>query len=215
MAALLPEPALNRIPWLEHFGVAVSAVSGVLAARGKKVDLFGVVVLALVTAFGGGTVRDLCLGATPVFWVKAQGFVITAIVAALLTFFTARWLTIPRRWFEPADAIALAMFTIVGASKSLKFEAGGLIAVALGTMTGVAGGIIRDVLLNEVPLVFRKDVNLYATAAIVGATVYVVMHHFLKQPVWSVAAGVGVILVLRLMAIRWEWRLPEFEAGDK
>jgi uncharacterized membrane protein YeiH len=205
---------MNLTPYLEHFGVAVSAVSGVLAARGKRVDLFGVTVLALVTAFGGGTIRDLCLGATPVFWVKAQGFVITAIVAALATFFTARWLTIPRKWFEPTDAIALAMFTIVGASKSLKFEAGGLIAVALGTMTGVAGGILRDVLLNEVPLVFRKDINLYATAAISGATVYVLMQHFLKQPLWSVAAGVAVILLMRLLAIRWEWRLPEFETGD-
>ncbi|MBI1176595.1 trimeric intracellular cation channel family protein [bacterium] len=205
---------MNLTPWLEHFGVAVSAVSGVLAARGKKVDLFGVVVLALVTAFGGGTVRDLCLGATPVFWVKAPAFVVTAIAAALLTFSTARWLTIPRKWFEPADAVALAMFTIVGASKSLKFEAGGLIAVALGTMTGVAGGIIRDVLLNEVPLVFRKDITLYATAAITGATVYVVMHHFLKQPIWSAGAGVVVVLALRFLAIRWEWKLPEFKTSD-
>lgn len=138
----------------------------------------------------------------------------TAIAAALLTFSTARWLTIPRKWFEPADAIALAMFTIVGASKSLKFEAGGLIAVALGTMTGVAGGIIRDVLLNEVPLVFRKDITLYATAAITGATVYVVMHHFLKQPLWSAGAGVIVVLTLRFLAIRWEWKLPEFKTSD-
>lgn len=205
---------MNLTPYLEHFGVAVSAVSGVLAARGKRVDLFGVTVLALVTAFGGGTIRDLCLGATPVFWIQAPAFVVTALIAALITFSTARWLTIPRKWFEPADAIALAMFTIVGASKSLKFEAGGLIAVVLGTMTGVAGGILRDVLLNEVPLVFRKDINLYATAAISGATVYVLMQHFLKQPLWSVAAGVAVILIMRLLAIRWEWRLPEFEADN-
>lgn len=205
---------MNLTPWLEHFGVAVSAVSGVLAARGKKVDLFGVVVLALVTAFGGGTVRDLCLGATPVFWVKAPAFVVTAIAAALVTFSTARWLTISRKWFEPADAIALAMFTIVGATKSLKFEAGGLIAVVLGTMTGVAGGILRDVLLNEVPLVFRKDITLYATAAITGAAVYVSMHKVLKQPAWSAAVGVGVVLVMRILAIRWEWRLPEFTTAD-
>ena len=201
---------MNLTPYLEHFGVAVSAISGVLAARGKKVDLFGVVVLALVTAFGGGTLRDLCLGATPVFWIKASGFVVTAIAAALVTFVTARWLTIPRKWFEPADAVALAMFTIVGASTSLKHETGGLIAVVLGTMTGVAGGILRDVLLNEVPLVFRKDINLYATAAISGATVYVLIQHFLQQPLWSVPAGVAVILIMRLLAIRWEWRLPEF-----
>ncbi len=205
---------MNLIPYLEHFGVAVSAVSGVLAARGKRVDLFGVTVLALVTAFGGGTVRDLCLGATPVFWIQVPAFVITALVAALVTFSTARWLTIPRKWFEPADAIALAMFTIVGASKSLKFEAGGLIAVVLGTMTGVAGGILRDVLLNEVPLVFRKDINLYATAAISGATVYVLMQHFFKEPLWSVPAGVAVILIMRLLAIRWEWKLPEFDVGE-
>lgn len=206
---------MNLTPWLEHFGVAVGAVSGVLAARGKKVDLFGVIVLALVAAVGGGTVRDLCLGATPVFWVKAQGFVVTAIAAALITFFAARWLTIPRKWFEPADAIALAMFTIAGASKSLRYEADPLIAIALGTITGVAGGIIRDVLLNEVPLVFRKDINLYATAAASGATVYVVMRLLALPSHWAAAVGIAVILILRLLAIRWEWRLPEFRTRDE
>ena len=81
-------------------------------------------------------------------------------------------------------------------------------------MTGVAGGILRDGLLNEVPLVFRKDINLYATAAISGATVYVLVQHFLGQPLWSVPAGIAVILIMRLLAIRWEWRLPVFGPGD-
>ena len=200
--------------WLEHFGVAVAAVSGVQAARGKGVDLFGVVVLALVTAFGGGTIRDLCLGANPVFWVKHTDYVLTALVAAVAMFVFPKPLSFPKRFLEYSDAIALSLFTIVGAAKCLTLEASPLIAVILGTATGVAGGIVRDVLLNELPMVFRPDVRLYATAGIIGATAFVLLKRFFPDAAWVPVVGILVTLVIRLAAIRWELKLPVYEPGQ-
>lgn len=199
--------------FLEHFGVAVSAVAGVLAARGRQVDLFGVVVLALVTALGGGTIRDVCLGATPVFWVQDPRYVLTAVLAGLATFAFARRRDPPMNLLEIADAFGLAFFTMVGARKSLSHEAGPTIAIALGTITGVAGGILRDVLLNELPLVFRKAIRLYATAAMLGAGVYLALRlAHLREP-WPVLVGMLTTLGLRLAAIRWNWALPVFDTG--
>ncbi|MBE7503959.1 MAG: trimeric intracellular cation channel family protein [Verrucomicrobiales bacterium] len=199
---------------LEHFGVAVSAVAGALAARGRRVDLFGVVVLALVTALGGGTIRDVCLGATPVFWIQDPRYVATATLFGLGTFIVARRRDPPMNLLELADAFGLAFFTMAGARKSLAFEAGPAIAVALGTITGVAGGIVRDVLLNELPLVFRKEIRLYATAAMLGAGVFVALRVLGLAEPWPAVVGMVTTLGLRLAAIRWDWALPVFEAGN-
>lgn len=199
--------------FLEQFGVAVSAVAGALAARGRRVDLFGVIVLALVTALGGGTIRDLCLGATPVFWIQDPRYVITATLTGLGTFLFARRTEPPLNLLEIADAFGLAFFTMAGARKSFSFEAGPTTAIALGTITGVAGGLVRDVLLNELPLVFRKEIRLYATAALVGASVYVGCKALAPDKPWPIWTGMATTLVLRLAAIRWNWALPVFESS--
>jgi uncharacterized membrane protein YeiH len=199
---------------LEHFGVAVSAGAGAVAARGRRVDLFGVMVLALVTALGGGTIRDLCLGAVPVFWIEDPFYVATAVCAGLATFLLARRREPPMNLLEIADAFGLAFFTMVGTRKSLGYDSGVVAAIALGTVTGVAGGIVRDVLLNELPLVFRKEIRLYATAAMLGAGVYVgLLRLHLPEP-WPILAGMLTTLGVRLAAIRWDWSLPVFEAAQ-
>ena len=118
------------------------------------------------------------------------------------------------KYLELADAGALALFTIVGAGKSLALGTNGFIAVVLGTVTGVVGGVLRDVLLNELPLVFRPEIRLYATAAIVGATVYVGAHHLAPEANWPMLAGVFSTLAMRLAAIRWALSLPLFECQD-
>jgi len=206
----LPEPTPLYLG-LQHFGVVVSAVAGVLAARGRRVDLFGVLVLALVTALGGGTIRDICLGATPVFWIGDARYAGTSVLAGVATFWLIRQMEPLLKYLELADAFALALFTIVGAGKSLAFGATGLGAVVLGTITGVAGGVLRDVLLNELPLVFRPEIRLYATAAIAGASVFTVLQKFLPDASWPLLAGVAVTLAMRLAAIRWSLSLPVFE----
>jgi len=198
----------------EHFGVAVSAVSGVLAAGGKRIDLFGVIVLALVTALGGGTLRDLVLGSSPVFWIQDPNYVATALVTAVVAFFIARRWAMPPKSLAIADAFALAFFTIVGSAKGLSCQAGNFNAVVLGVMTGVAGGILRDVLVGEIPLVFRRETYLYATASFFGATAFVSAEHWLPGNPTNRWMGTAVVLVLRLTAIQWKWSLPVFRSKE-
>lgn len=199
---------------LEHFGVAVSALSGVLAARGKKVDLFGVLVLALVTAFGGGTVRDLMVGDLPVNWIRDSNFLATASAVAVLAFFLVRFYEFPRSGMLVADAFALALFTVIGTKKALAFHITPSVAVAMGVITGVMGGIIRDVLTGEIPLVFRPQIYLYATAALIGATIFVVAGRALPDEQWPMLLSMAVTLTLRLAAIRWKLKLPVYESKE-
>ncbi len=196
---------------LEHCGVGVAAITGVLAARGKRVDLFGVIVLAVVTAFGGGTVRDLCLGSTPVFWIEDPRFLLNAGAVAVATFFVARFYELPETVLLVADAFALAFFTMAGAKKSLLLGTGPTIAVAMGVITGVVGGVIRDVLTGEIPLVFRQRIYLYATAALLGALVFVLLNKWQPDQRLNLLVGTVTTLGLRLGAIRWKLTLPEFD----
>jgi uncharacterized membrane protein YeiH len=197
--------------WLEHFGIAVSAISGALAGRGKQVDLFGVIVLALVTAFGGGTIRDVMIGSVPVFWIQNPAALANAFFAGLITFFFARYYEPPTNVMVVADAFALAFFTIAGARKALSFDIPSGATVAIGVITGVAGGIIRDVLTGTIPLVFRPHIYLYATAAMIGASAFVLLESFRPHSRDNVVYCVLGILLLRIAAIRWKLVLPVFE----
>lgn len=192
-----------------HFAVAVSAISGVLAGSGKRVDLFGVIVLGLVTALGGGTVRDVILG-KPVFWLADSYFVINGVATSAVTFFVVRYWTVPPVGLAVADAFGLALFTILGTSLGLAAGVGATNSVVLGVITGVAGGILRDVLVGEVPLVLRAGIYLYATAAVIGATSYVLLEHYHPSHHLNRVIGIGTTLGLRLIAMRWKVSLPEF-----
>jgi uncharacterized membrane protein YeiH len=205
-------PALQ--PWLEHFGIAVAAVTGALAARGKQIDLFGVLVLALVTAFGGGTVRDLLVGDLPVVWLRNAAFLLNASATAVLAFFIARVWDLPGQVLLVADAFALAMFTLLGARKGASLGFSAPVTVLLGVVTGVAGGIVRDVLLGEVPLVFQPRIRLYATAATCGAAAFATLTRAGVSGPVATPIGVAVVLGLRLAAIRWRLTLPVFEPKE-
>jgi uncharacterized membrane protein YeiH len=195
---------------LEQFGVTVAAITGVLAARGKQVDLFGVLVLALVTAFGGGTIRDLMLGNVPVFWAVDHSFFHNAAITAVVTFYLVRYHELPVTVLMVADAFALALFTMVGTRKGLAVPVAPSIAVAMGVTTGVAGGILRDLLIGEIPLVFRREIYLYATAAFCGATVFVVLARCSVNPQTNMVIGTATTLLLRLAGIWWRIALPMF-----
>jgi len=200
--------------WLEQFAVAVCAVSGALAAAGKRLDLFGVIVLAVVTAVGGGTIRDLCLGAKPVFWIENPNHIVVATLTALATFVVARFWELPQRVLLVADAFGLALFTIAGTEKSLLLQSSGVIAVMLGVITGVAGGLLRDVLRREIPLVFQPDIYLYATAAFCGAAALVTRQKFTPDSPANRLVAMTLILALRLAAIWWKIRLPVFKSRE-
>lgn len=173
-------------------------------------DLFGVMVLALVTAVGGGTIRDLCLGVRPLFWIAQPMYLWVALGAAVATFVLVRFVHLPARVLDIADAFGLALFGIVGTEKALAYEAPGIVAILLGIVTGVAGGILRDVLRREIPWVFQAEVDLYATAVFAGALVFVLLREWMPPSESHRYIGMGVILVLRLAAMRWKLRLPTY-----
>jgi uncharacterized membrane protein YeiH len=198
---------------LEHFGISVAAITGVLAARGKRIDLFGVLVLALVTAFGGGTVRDLLVGDLPVVWLRSPGYLLNASITALATFFAARLWDFPRQVLLVADAFALALFTMIGAHKGVTLGFSLPVTVLLGVVTGVAGGIVRDVLIGEVPIVFQPEIRLYATAALCGAIVFNLLVHHGQERI-ATPVRIAVVLGLRLAGIRWGISLPMFAHRD-
>lgn len=199
-----------KLPFLlEHFAVAVSAISGVLAARGKRVDLFGVLVLAVVTAFGGGTVRDVLLGDQPIFWVRQPAYLYNAVLTALVMFLVVRYRDLSGAGLLIADAFALALFSIVGAQKALVLGTPPLAATAMGVVTGVAGGMLRDVLLMEIPLVFRRQIYFYATASLAGAGLFVVLEEWFPGMARNMLLGVGLTLTLRLLSLKLKLSLPE------
>jgi uncharacterized membrane protein YeiH len=197
---------------LEHFAVATCAASGVLAARGKRVDLFGVIVLAVVTAFGGGTIRDLLLGSTPIFWVERPAYLYNAAVTAAIVFLVIRFRELEGTGMLVADAFGLALFSIVGARKALAFNLDPIVAVAMGVVTGVAGGILRDVLLGQIPLVFRREIHFYATASLGGCVMFLALEHFWPQATANSLIAIAFTLLLRFVSIRWKLALPDLKS---
>ncbi|MBD1391252.1 trimeric intracellular cation channel family protein [Neiella sp. HB171785] len=190
---------------LDLIGIAVFAISGAMAARQLQMDPFGSLILAGVTAIGGGTLRDLLLGITP-FWIDDHNYLYVIAVTAFITMIwplTRGW---PYRILNVADAFGLALFTIMGMSRALSAEVSITVAVVMGVMTGVAGGMIRDLLSGQVPLILRREI--YATASLAGALTYAGLHHLAFEWHASVAIGMLVTLVVRLSAIRWKLTLP-------
>lgn len=202
---------------LELFGVAVFAVSGVLAAGRKGLDVLGVAVIAVVTAVGGGTLRDLLLDRHPIFWIANTTHLWVILGATAVTLAYVRFWIATQRALLVADALGLAFFTIAGVQITEQAGYSDLIALLMGTITGVAGGVFRDVLTTEIPLVMRPG-RLYATAAIIGAVSYLLLEGLGVPPGMAALAGMGIIAGLRLAAILWRLelpavRLPEDDAG--
>jgi uncharacterized membrane protein YeiH len=192
---------------LELGGVAVFAISGVLAAGRKNLDLLGVAVIAVVTAIGGGTLRDVLLDRHPIFWMADPAYLWVILAATVVTLGYMRLWIASRRALLIADALGLAFFTIGGVEIAQQTGHSDPIALLMGTITGVAGGVLRDVLLGEIPLVFRPG-RLYATAAIVGAGLYVLLAGRGVSKEAAALAGMGATAGLRLAAIFWRLELP-------
>jgi len=194
---------------IDMFGTAIFAISGVLLAGRLKMDPFGVVVLASVTAIGGGSIRDMALGATPIFWIKDTLYIWVILVTCLFTMLLVRR---PKRvpWYvlPVCDAIGLAVFVGIGVEKALAYQDSAMIAVIMGVITGCGGGIIRDVLAREVPMVLRSEV--YATACLAGGLVHAGALSWGVDSSMALILGVIVTLSIRLAAIRWHLSLPTF-----
>jgi uncharacterized membrane protein YeiH len=195
--------------WLDLFGVVVFAFSGALMAGRYKLDPFGVIVLSAVTAIGGGTIRDVILQ-TPVFWIKNPIYLYVIIATAILTIIFIRCpKRIPKRFLLISDAFGLALYAVLGTEKALSLGAVVPVAIVMGTITGVAGGMIRDVLCNVIPMILRKEI--YATAAILGGALYTLFRYMAVPEYIAVIIAILGALMLRLAAIYWRVTLPAFQ----
>ncbi len=189
-------------------GVAVFAASGVLAARDRNLDIFGILIVATLTAIGGGTFRDLLLDRHPIFWIVDTWYLFVIITATVLTVAYLRWRGAVGPAFLVADALGLGLFAIYGAQLTLAAGHSPIIAVIMGTMTGVTGGVLRDVITAKVPLILRKEI--YATAAMAGIVLYLLLQRIGLPDKPTFLIGVLAVVFLRLFAIRRGVNLPVF-----
>jgi uncharacterized membrane protein YeiH len=194
-------------------GTVAFAISGALVAGRRKMDWFGVVVLAVMVAVGGGSLRDLLLGATPVFWVQSPWFVILAGITALLTIPLMRMQFNYRNYLLLSDAVGLAVFAVLGTQKALALGANAFVAIIMGVITGIFGGVLRDVLASRDPSILYGDI--YALAALIGCTIFILLRQISINPLHVLWISIGVILILRVIAIYREWSLPEFKLEEE
>ena len=194
---------------MEAFAIFAYAISGLIEARKRRLDAVGAFLVALATAFGGGTMRDVLLSRRPFYWVQHQDYVIVIFVMAIFAPFLLRTTTrlFDQRALLIADAIGLGLFSISGTSIALDAEMPAFTAAMMGVVTGVFGGIMRDVLCNEVPLILR-DSRPYATCAFVGCWLYVLLDYMNVDTVYSVLIATAFILLARLVTFRFNVRLP-------
>ncbi|MEW5789093.1 MAG: trimeric intracellular cation channel family protein [Pseudomonadota bacterium] len=198
---------LHVLHGVELVGGAVFAISGALAAGRRSLDLVGVVVIALVTAAGGGTLRDLLLDRT-VFWIADPSYLYVSLAAALLTVLYTRIRHPPDRLILYADALGLALFSIGGAQIAESLGHGGIVVIIMGAATGVAGGLLRDVLCAEIPLILRRG-RMYASASVAGVAAYLLLEWVVDRTV-AALLGMAVIAALRVAAIVWDLTVPVF-----
>ena len=198
---------MNILYILDLIGTAAFAASGAWVGVRKHMDLFGVLVLGVVTAVGGGTLRDLLLGDIPPFSLQDETYIYIAITVSLVVFANRKRFEAFEKPLLYFDAIGLGTFLVIGTTKALEFQMGLLSAVIMGVMTGTAGGILRDVLANQVPLILRREI--YASACIAGGVLLVVLEQAGAGRIASVLLAAGTVIALRLLAIRYEWGLPK------
>lgn len=196
---------------LDLLGTAAFAASGALAGIRRDMDLFGVLVLGMVTATGGGTLRDLLLGDTPPFIFKNETYFYLSIVVSLVVFLLHHRM----RFLQPPllylDALGLGTFVVIGTGKALDFHIGYVGSVMMGVVTATAGGMMRDILSSQVPLVLQREV--YASACLVGGTLLYFLHHTLLPWTWSLVFSALTVSVLRICAIHYNWSLPKAQRG--
>ncbi|WP_263078031.1 trimeric intracellular cation channel family protein [Endozoicomonas sp. Mp262] len=197
---------------LDILGTAVFAITGVLVACRKDMDLFGVMVLAFVTAVGGGTIRDMLLGGDPVFWVTDTNYLFIILGSVAAGLLTRKLCLLFNNTLLIMDAIGLATFTIIGVEKTLSLGAAPLVAIIMGALTGAGGGVIRDLLAGDVPLVLKQGI--YPTAAIAGGLAYVILNMFALPMEWVALSASVIVLVLRLAAIEQNLTLPSWRIPD-
>lgn len=191
---------------LDIMGTIAFAISGVLVAMDKRLDVFGVLIIAFVTAIGGGTLRDLLIGNTPVVWMRDSTYVLVIGITVILSIIFSSRLKYLRKSLFLFDTIGIGLFTMIGIDKGLEVGLLPVMCIALGTMTASFGGVLRDILCNEIPVIFRKEI--YATACILGGIVYFLLVILNVPQKYSYVAAISTVIGIRLLAVKYGISLP-------
>jgi len=192
---------------LDILGTVAFAISGSLAAINKRLDFFGVLIIALATAIGGGTLRDLLIGNTPVTWLTHVQTFYIILGSAFVAMVFRKKLRIFSTSLFLFDTIGLGIFTLVGIEKGLSVDLDPVICILLGTITACFGGVTRDILCNEIPVIFRKEI--YATACIVGGIMFFILKYFSINSDFIYIATVATIILMRILAVKYKWSYPQ------
>lgn len=191
---------------IDILGTIAFAISGVLVAMDKKLDLFGVLIVAFVTAIGGGTLRDFLIGNTPVAWMQDSVYMITIVITVIVAILFVKQLKYLRKSLFLFDTIGIGLYTLIGIEKGLEAGLLPVMCIALGTITASFGGVIRDILCNEIPVIFRKEI--YATACILGGASYFLLEMLPLASNYAFVIAIVIVIILRLLAVRFDIRLP-------
>lgn len=196
--------------WFELFGTAFFAISGALSATEKSgTDWFGASFTGFITAIGGGSLRDVLLGSYPIVWIRDVNFVYAIFAGILVAKLFYGVLIRLRKTFFLFDTLGIALFTVVGTAKAVSLGVGNINGAIMGMFTAVLGGVIRDTLTNEIPVIFRREI--YATACFAGALLYLLLDHLDVDFGWNLAISGGLIVALRVLAVSYNWNLPQFK----
>ncbi len=189
-------------------GIIAFAISGSLVAMRKRFDPFGVFIIAFATSVGGGTLRDVLIGAQPVFWMKNTEFMFLIMASYFVAVIFRKYLKYLNKSLLLFDTIGLGLYTIMGTEIGLKADFHPVIVISIATMSAAFGGVVRDILCNEVPVIFREEI--YATACVFGSITYLILHHFNMSETIIYMATSGVVISIRLIAVIFHLSLPSF-----
>lgn len=199
---------MNILYLIDIVGTMVFAISGAITAFDKRLDIFGVSAVAFITALGGGTLRDLLIGSTPVAWMNNLTYLVMIGLGIVIAVLFRQVVLKLRRTLFLFDTIGIAVFTVLGLQKALDIGIHPIIAIMMGMVSAVFGGVIRDIVCNEIPLIFRKEI--YALACMAGGTVYMVLTLLDFPQTFNIITTVIFIFTLRLLVVRYHWHLPNF-----
>ncbi|WP_068475319.1 trimeric intracellular cation channel family protein [Saccharicrinis aurantiacus] len=197
----------------DYAGTCAFAISGTLSASEKRLDLFGAAFIGFVTAIGGGTTRDVLLGNTPVTWIQGNTYFILILSAILFTFVFHRYIIKLKNTLFLFDTLGIGAFTIIGLEKGLEFGLTEPVAIIMGLSSAVVGGVIRDTLCNDVPIIFHKEI--YATACIAGSIVYLILAKLNVNLIVTESITISTIIIVRLLAIKFNLSLPTVTTAQK
>jgi uncharacterized membrane protein YeiH len=194
---------------IDILGTFAFAISGALVALDKNFDIFGVIIIAFVTAVGGGMLRDILINAHPINWIGDLNYLYTIFLAVIFTFLVKSKIAYLSKTMFLFDTIGISVFTLLGLQKGLSYELHPLVAVIMGMISAVFGGVLRDVLTNRVPLIFEKEI--YASACLSGGVMYLILNHFMVEENINFIISALVVVIIRAVAVRFSLELPKIK----